>query len=77
MTGGAQRPSGRREVILFGVGHSGTPGAIFAARRGAHVLLVEAADRVGGTLQCSSGSKSAGGIRFQESRGIEPSSQSL
>jgi SAM-dependent methyltransferase len=37
-------------------------------RSGGQVLRVEVADRVGGTLQYSSGPMSAGGTRFQESR---------
>lgn len=65
----------RWDVIVVGAGNSGLPTAIFAARRGASVLMIEAAERIGGSLLLSSGQMSAGGTRFQRSLGIEDSPQ--
>lgn len=65
----------RWDVIVVGAGNSGLPAAIFAARRGGRVLLIDAAERIGGTLLLSSGQISAGGTRFQKSKGIEDSPQ--
>lgn len=59
------------DVIVMGGGTAGLPAAYFAARRGAKVLLVEAADRLGGTLWYSSAQMSAAGTKLQQSRGIE------
>ena len=38
------------DVIVVGAGTAGIPTAIFAGQRGARVLLVEADDKIGGTL---------------------------
>jgi len=65
----------RWDVIVVGAGTAGLPAAIFAARRGARVLLVDAAERIGGTLLLSSGQISAGGTSLQKSLGIEDSPQ--
>ncbi|MBM3504630.1 MAG: FAD-dependent oxidoreductase [Alphaproteobacteria bacterium] len=59
------------DVIVCGAGTAGMPAAIFAARRGARVLLLEHADQVGGTLHLSSGEMSAAGTRLQQDRAIE------
>lgn len=59
------------DVIVIGGGNSGIPLAIFASRRGAKVLVIEAAAQVGGTLFLSSGQMSAGGTKFQKSKGID------
>ncbi len=61
------------DVIIVGAGTAGLPAAIFAGRRGAKVLLLEAADRIGGALHLSSGSLSAAGTRRQRDKGIEDS----
>lgn len=61
------------DVIVCGAGSSGMPAAIFAARRGARVLLIDAADEVGGTLHLAGGHMSAAGTRLQEARGIHDS----
>lgn len=63
------------DVIVIGAGTAGIPTAGFAARRGARVLLVEAADQIGGTLYLSGGNMSAGGTRVQAEKGIEDSPQ--
>ncbi|MFO1456354.1 MAG: FAD-dependent oxidoreductase [Steroidobacteraceae bacterium] len=65
----------RWDVIVVGAGNSGLPAAIFAARRGARVLLVDAAERIGGTLLLSSGQMSAGGTVLQRSKGIQDTPQ--
>jgi fumarate reductase flavoprotein subunit len=47
------------------------PAAIFAARRGAKVLVLERADELGGTLHLSSGQMSAAGTKRQAKLGIK------
>src|SRR5262245_23898621 len=64
------------DVIVVGAGNAGLPAAIFAAQRGAKVLLIEAAGQVGGTLFLSSGQMSAAGTKLQKSKGIEDTPQS-
>ena len=54
------------DVIIVGAGSAGIPAAIFAGQRGARVLLVEADNRIGGTLHWSSGQISAAGSRVQK-----------
>jgi fumarate reductase flavoprotein subunit len=65
----------RWDVIVVGAGNAGLPAAIFAARRGASVLVIEAAERIGGSLLLSSGQMSAAGTVLQKSLGIEDSAQ--
>lgn len=65
------------DVIAVGGGNAGLPLAIFAARRGMRVLVVEAADQVGGTLFLSSGQMSAVGTKLQKSKGIEDDTPQL
>jgi fumarate reductase flavoprotein subunit len=73
---GSGAPASRRwDVIVVGAGNSGIPAAIFAARRGASVLMIEAAERIGGSLLLSSGQMSAAGTRLQQTLGIEDSPQ--
>jgi fumarate reductase flavoprotein subunit len=64
------------DLIVVGGGNAGLPTAIFAAQRGANVLVVEAGGAVGGTLFLSSGQMSAAGTRLQKARGIEDTAQS-
>ena len=71
-------PSGkpaRYDLIVVGGGNAGLPTAIFAARRGARVLIIEAAGALGGTLFLSTGQMSAAGTKLQKSMGIEDSWQ--
>lgn len=58
------------DYVIVGAGTAGLPAAIFASRRGARVLLIDAADQIGGTLHMASGQISAGGSRLQEAKGI-------
>ncbi|MBM3516018.1 MAG: FAD-dependent oxidoreductase, partial [Alphaproteobacteria bacterium] len=49
------------DVIVVGAGTAGMPTAIFAAERGARVLMVEHDNRVGGALHYSGGQMAATG----------------
>uniref|UniRef100_UPI003983BEC1 FAD-dependent oxidoreductase n=1 Tax=Phenylobacterium sp. TaxID=1871053 RepID=UPI003983BEC1 len=49
----------------------GMPAAIFAADRGARVLILEAEAEIGGSLWVSTGQMSAAGSRVQKDKGIE------
>ncbi|NQV80700.1 MAG: FAD-binding protein [Alphaproteobacteria bacterium] len=73
----ARTPEGKvaqhYDVIVVGAGTAGIPAAGFAASRGARVLLLDAADRIGGTLFLSGGNMSAGGTRVQAAKGIKDS----
>jgi fumarate reductase flavoprotein subunit len=59
------------DVIVVGAGTGGIPTAIFAGQRGAKVLLVEADERIGGTLHWSTGQMTAAGTKLQKKFGIE------
>lgn len=59
------------DVIIVGGGNAGLPTAITAARRGASVLIIDAAPILGGTLTMSGGRMSAAGTKLQKSLGIE------
>lgn len=59
-----------RDLIVVGAGSAGLPAAIFAARRGARVLLLDHADILGGSLWVATGQMSAAGTRLQRERGI-------
>ncbi len=61
------------DVIIVGAGSAGLPAAIFAARRGARVLLLDHADRLGGSLWVATGQMSAAGTRLQQAQGIADS----
>lgn len=63
------------DLIVVGGGSAGLPAAIFAARRGARVLLVDHADKLGGSLWVATGQMSAAGTRLQRERGIVDSAQ--
>lgn len=60
----------RFDLMIVGAGTAGLPAAIFAARRGRRVLLLDAADDIGGTLHLANGQVSAAGSRTQLTRGI-------
>jgi fumarate reductase flavoprotein subunit len=64
------------DVLVVGGGNAGLPVAIFAAERGARVLIVEAAGQVGGTLFLSTGQMSAAGTKLQRAKGIQDSPNS-
>lgn len=61
------------DYIVVGAGTGGLPAAIHASRRGANVLMLEAADTLGGTMNMASGQVSAAGTRLQEAKGISDS----
>lgn len=67
------QPAQAYDLIVIGGGNAGMPAAIFAAQRGARVLILEAADRLGGTLLLTGGKMSAAGTKLQKSKGIEDS----
>ena len=58
------------DLIVIGAGSAGLPAAIFAAQRGARVLVIEGSHRIGGTLDRSSGQLSAAGTSLQAAKGI-------
>ena len=59
------------DLLIVGAGTAGLPCAIAAAEAGGKVLLVDKADRIGGTLHLSGGHFSAAGTRRQRERGID------
>ena len=63
------------DLIIIGGGTAGLPAAIFSARRGARVLVIEASLQLGGTLFLSTGQMSAAGTRLQKQKGISDSPQ--
>ena len=63
------------DILVVGAGAAGMPAAIFASRSGARVLVVEAADHIGGTFHLSSGQMSAAGTRIQAAKGIHDTPQ--
>jgi len=63
------------DIIVVGAGTAGLPCAIFGARAGARVLLLEKESRTGGTLHVSAGHLSAAGTKRQKERGIEDSTE--
>ncbi|MHB9880634.1 FAD-dependent oxidoreductase [Pacificimonas sp. ICDLI1SI03] len=66
-------PDSGYDVLIVGGGSAGLPAAIFAARGGARVLLVEHTDVLGGSLWVATGQMSAAGTRLQKERGIADS----
>ena len=61
------------DLIVIGGGTAGMPAAIFAAGRGARVLIIEKAPQLGGTLFLSGGQMAGAGTVFQAAKGIEDS----
>ena len=61
------------DVVIVGAGTAGIPCAIEAAQRGAHVVVVEKTDRIGGTLWWTGGHLSGAGSRRQREKGVEDS----
>jgi fumarate reductase flavoprotein subunit len=68
---GRAAPAAGWDFIVVGAGTAGLAAGIFASRRGARVLLIDAADDVGGTLHMANGQVSAAGSRIQVAKGIE------
>ncbi len=64
------------DFIVVGAGSAGLPCAIFGARAGARVLLLEKESEIGGTLHVSGGHLSAAGTKRQKERGIADSTES-
>lgn len=58
------------DLIVVGGGSAGLTATIFAAEHGASVLLLDAADKLGGTLWVATGQMSAAGTRLQAAKGI-------
>ncbi len=58
------------DVLVVGAGSAGIPCALAAAERGARVLVVDKADRIGGTLHVSGGHVTGAGTRRQRERDI-------
>ncbi len=67
----AAEPNRTWDVIVLGAGSAGMPTALFAARRGASVLLIEHAGAVGGTLRLAPAQMSAADTKLQKSLGID------
>jgi fumarate reductase flavoprotein subunit len=65
--------SRRWDAVIVGGGTAGMAAALFAARSGAEVLVVEKSARLGGTLWFSGGQMSAAGTALQRSLGITDS----
>jgi fumarate reductase flavoprotein subunit len=63
------------DLIVVGGGTAGLPAAIFAAQRGAKVLILEGSHRIGGTMDRSSGQMSAAGTSLQKAKGIKDTPQ--
>ena len=61
------------DLIVIGGGTAGMPAALFAAERGARVLLIDIAPQLGGTMDRSSGQVAAAGTVWQKEQGIEDS----
>ncbi len=58
------------DLIVIGAGTGGLPAAIFAARRGAKVLLMDADGDIGGTLHTAGGEISGAGTKTQARFGV-------
>lgn len=58
------------DVAIVGAGTAGMPCAIEAVKAGATVVVIEQADRIGGTLHVSAAQMSGAGARRQQARGI-------
>jgi fumarate reductase flavoprotein subunit len=75
LTGTARQAFAQQQwdVIVVGGGTAGMPVAIFAAERGARVLVIDKAPILGGTLDRSTGQIAAAGSVFQKKKGIADS----
>lgn len=59
------------DFIIVGAGTAGLPAAIFAARRNAKVLVIDAADKIGGTLHLAGGEISGAITKLQAAKGLK------
>lgn len=59
------------DLIIVGAGTAGMPAAIFAARRGAQVLMLDAAPEIGGTLHIAGGEICGANTKIQAARGVK------
>lgn len=73
LIGTAQAAETAWDYVIIGGGTAGLPAAIFASRRGAKVLVIDAAADVGGTLHMAFGQVSGGGTTLQKAKGIADS----
>jgi len=62
-------------LVIVGGGTAGMIAAIFAADRGADVMVIEKGTSLGGTLVISGGMMGAAGTVFQKAKGIQDSPQ--
>lgn len=62
-------------LVIIGAGTAGMTAAIFAAQRGANVVVVEKSDATGGSLMYTGGNMGAAGTVFQKAQGIRDSPQ--
>jgi len=67
----AAEPDRVWDVIVIGAGSAGMPTALFAAKRGASVLVIEHSGAIGGTLRLAPAQMSAAGTKVQKSLGID------
>lgn len=65
------------DAIIVGAGATGMMAAIFGAKRGLRMLLIEATEEIGGTLHISSARMSAAGTKLQRQFGIEDSADAF
>lgn len=61
------------DLAIVGGGTAGLAAAIEACGRGLHVIIIEAQDRLGGTLHWAAGLMSAAATHLQKERGIQDS----
>ncbi len=66
----SQAASAQWDYLIVGAGTAGLAAGIFAARRGARVLLVDAAQDIGGSLHLSAGQVCGAGTSAQAKNGI-------
>ncbi|MFM8517020.1 MAG: FAD-dependent oxidoreductase [Nevskiaceae bacterium] len=69
------KDSTKYDLAVIGAGTAGLPAALFAARRGARVIMFDRADDIGGTLHLANGQISAAGSHTQRAKGIVDSPQ--
>jgi fumarate reductase flavoprotein subunit len=65
------------DVIVVGSGVAGHCAALSALERGARVVMIECAPKLGGSSQLSTGMVMGAGTRFQKARGIQDDPETL